>query len=83
LDITHFFQSISDKLSNLFVPDQILENILVIKIAVILIAISLFISSLALLILALSHHRFQKPIDLSEFDLSPDPAGISDPEDKT
>jgi hypothetical protein len=65
------------------VPDQIRENILFIKVAVILIAISLFISSLALLILALSRHRFQKPIDLSEFDLSPDPARISDPEDKT
>jgi uncharacterized phage infection (PIP) family protein YhgE len=60
LDIHHFFSTVGDKLTKLFVPNQVLENILDLKVAIILIAISLLISSVALLILALSHHRFKK-----------------------
>jgi uncharacterized phage infection (PIP) family protein YhgE len=62
LDIQHFFSTVGDKISQLFVPNQVLENIFVMKLAIILIAISLFISSLALLILALSHHRLKKSL---------------------
>ncbi|MGO8944324.1 MAG: hypothetical protein ACLQJ7_11710 [Syntrophobacteraceae bacterium] len=60
MDIHHFFSTIGDKISTLFVPNQVLENILDLKVAIILIAISLLIFSVALLILALSHHRLKK-----------------------
>jgi hypothetical protein len=62
---------VGDKISNFFVPNQVLENILDLKTAVILIAISLLISSVALLILALSHHRFKKSIMLVKPNSSP------------
>jgi len=51
-----------DKISQFFLPNQVLENILVMKVAIILVALSLLISSLAILILALSHHRFEKSL---------------------
>jgi hypothetical protein len=60
LDITHFFQSIPDKLGNLIVPSHILETLVIMKTAIILITLALLISSIALLILALSHHRSKK-----------------------
>jgi len=62
LDIHQFFSTVGDKISKLFVPNQVLENILDLKTAIILITISLLISSVALLILALSHHRFKKSL---------------------
>ena len=60
MDIHQFFSTVGDKVGKLFVPNQVFENILDLKTAIILISISLLISSLALLILALSHHRFKK-----------------------
>ncbi|MGA2939527.1 MAG: hypothetical protein ABSF52_20850 [Syntrophobacteraceae bacterium] len=71
MDIQHFFSTVGDKISKVFVPNQVLENILFMKTAIILISISLIISSLALLILALSHHRFKKSIMLVKSNSSP------------
>ena len=71
MDIQHFFSTVGDKISKVFVPNQVLENILFMKTAIILISISLIISSLALLILALSHHRFKKFIMLVKSNSSP------------
>jgi hypothetical protein len=53
-----------DKITRVLGFNQGLENILVMKVAIILVAISLVISSVALLILALSHHRFKKSINM-------------------
>ena len=50
-----------DKIGKFLGFNPVLENILVMKVAIILIAISLVISSLALLFLALSHHRLKNP----------------------
>ena len=71
MDIQHFFSTIGDKISKFFVPNQVLENILSMKMAIILIATSLLISSLALLILAISHHRLKKSILLVKSNSSP------------
>ncbi|MGO8945016.1 MAG: hypothetical protein ACLQJ7_15255 [Syntrophobacteraceae bacterium] len=71
MHIPNFFSTIGDKISTLFVPNQVLENILDLKTAVILVAISLLISSLALLILVLSHHRFKKSLILVKSNSSP------------
>jgi len=64
LNISHFFLSVGDKVAKIFVPNQVLENILDLKTAIILITISLLISSVALLILALSNHRLKKSLML-------------------
>jgi len=71
LDIHQSFSTMGDKISKFFVPNQVLEDIIVLKTAVILVAISLLISSLALLILVLSHHRFKKSIMLVKPNSSP------------
>ncbi len=71
MDIQHFFSTVGDKISTSFVPNQVLEKILFMKVAIILIAISLLISSLALLVLAISHHRFKKSIMLVKSHSSP------------
>ena len=71
MDIQHFFSTVGDKITKLFVPSQVLENILDLKTAIILIVLSLIISSLALLILAISHHRFKKSIMLVKSNSSP------------
>jgi len=71
LGTSHFFSTVGDKISQLFVPNQVLENILDLKVAIILIAISLLISSVALLILALSYHRFKKSLKLVKPNSSP------------
>ena len=47
MDIHQFFSTVGDKISQLFVPNPVLENIFVMKLAIILIALSLIISSLA------------------------------------
>ncbi len=60
-----------DKVTRFFVPNQVLENILDLKTAIILIAISLLISSVALLILAMSHHRLKKSLMLVKSNSSP------------
>ncbi|MGA2400319.1 MAG: hypothetical protein ABSG91_01270 [Syntrophobacteraceae bacterium] len=62
MDISHFFQSIGDELGKVFGLNPVLENIIVMKAAILLIAISLLISSMALLILALSHHKFKRSL---------------------
>jgi hypothetical protein len=59
LDIHQFFSTIGDKVTKLFVPNQVLENTINLKTAIILISISLLISSMALLVPPLSHHRFK------------------------
>ena len=64
MDIHNFFTTIGDKVTKIFVPNQVLENILDLKTAIILIALSLLVSSLALLILAISNHRFKKSLML-------------------
>ena len=64
MDITHFFQSIPDKLNKIFVPDPVLENIFVMKTGIVLISISLLISSLALFILALPRHGSKRSHNL-------------------
>jgi hypothetical protein len=71
LDITYFFQSISEKLDKFFFPHQVLENILFTKVAIILITLSLLISSVALIILALSQYRSKKSLQPIKTDSSP------------
>ena len=71
MDITHFFQSRGDKITRVLGCNPLLENILVMKVAIILVAISLIISSSALLILALSHHRFKKSLKLTKSNAGP------------
>lgn len=58
MDIPYFFNSVSDKLHKVFLHNSILENIVILKAAVVLISISLLVMSLAPLILASSHRRF-------------------------
>jgi len=60
LDIDNFLQSIMDKVSKIMVPNSIFQDLMSIKIAIGLISISILISSLALLVLALSHSRLKK-----------------------
>jgi hypothetical protein len=62
---------VGDKITHVLGFNPVLENILVMKEAIILISISLLISSLALLFLALSHHRFKKSIKLLKPNCSP------------
>ena len=57
MDIGNFLQSIGDKLSKIMVPHSIFQDLTSIKIAIGFIALSILISSLALLILAISHYR--------------------------
>ena len=57
MDITHFFQAIGDKIGRVLGFNPVLENIVVMKVAILFIALSLLISSLALLVLAISHYR--------------------------
>jgi hypothetical protein len=57
LDIGNFLQSIGDKVSKIMVPNSIFQDLMSIKIAIGLIALSLLISSLALLIMVISHCR--------------------------
>ncbi len=57
MDIAHFFQAIGDKIGRVLGFNPVLENILALKVAIILISLSLLISSSALLILAISHYR--------------------------
>ncbi|MGA3118601.1 MAG: hypothetical protein ABSF90_29765 [Syntrophobacteraceae bacterium] len=57
MDISHFVQSIGDKAGKVFGFNPVLENIVMMKVAIILISISLLISSLALLVLVISHCR--------------------------
>ena len=60
MDISGFLSSLGDKIGKLFGSNPFLDNFTALKTAIILIAISLLISSLALLILALSHHGTKK-----------------------
>jgi len=71
LEIHQLFSTVGSKISQLFVSNQVLENILDLKLAIILIAVSLIISSLALLILVLSHHRLKKSLMLLKSNFSP------------
>jgi hypothetical protein len=57
LDIGNFLQSIGDKVSKIMVPHSIFQDLMSIKIAIGLIALSILISSLALLVQAVSHYR--------------------------
>ncbi len=57
LGIHQFFSTAGDKVGKVFGFNPVLENIVVMKLAIILISLSLLISSLALLILAISHYR--------------------------
>jgi hypothetical protein len=71
LDISHFLSAIGDKVGKLFGFDPVLENIVVMKVAIILIALSLLISSLALLVLAISHCRSKNslPFDFNNISI--------------
>jgi uncharacterized phage infection (PIP) family protein YhgE len=71
LDIHQFFSTIGDKLGKFIFPNQMLENILALKAAIILVTLSLLISSIALLILALSHHTSKKSLKPIKPDSSP------------
>ena len=57
MDIQHFFSTVGDKIGRGHGFNPMLENIFVMKVAIILIALSLIISSLALLVLTISHYR--------------------------
>ena len=67
MDIGNFLQSIGDKVSKIMVPNSVFQDLISIKIAIGLISISLLISSLALLVLAISHYRSKT---VSGFDLN-------------
>jgi hypothetical protein len=71
LDIHQFFSTIGDKVGKLFGFNPMLENIFVMKVAILLIAISLLISSLALLVLAISHCRSKNslPFDFNHISI--------------
>ncbi len=57
MDISHFFSTMGDKIGRVLGFNPVLGNIVSMKAAIILIALSLLISSLALLVLAISHCR--------------------------
>ena len=57
MDIHQFFSTVGDKAGKFFGFNPVLENIVVMKVAIVLISISLLISSLALLVLAISYYR--------------------------
>jgi hypothetical protein len=71
LDIHQFFSTVGDKMGKVFVPNQVFENIIVLKTAIILISLSLLVSSLALLILAISHCRSKNslPFDFNHISI--------------
>jgi hypothetical protein len=71
LDIHQFFSTIGDKIGKVFGFNPILENIVLMKVAIILIALSLLISSLALLVLAISHYRSKNslPFDFNHISI--------------
>jgi hypothetical protein len=56
-----------DKIARALGFNPVLENILAMKVAIVLISISLLISSVALLVLAISHYRSKNnlPFDLN------------------
>jgi hypothetical protein len=60
LDIHQFFSTLGDMVGKVFGFNPVLENIVVMKVAIIVISLSLLISSLALLVLAISHSRLKK-----------------------
>ena len=65
MDIGNFLQSIGDKVSKIMVPSSIFQDLMSIKITIGLIAISLLISSLALLVLTISHSRLKKTLRIT------------------
>ena len=65
MDIGNFLQSIGDKVSKIIVPNSIFQDLTSIKIAIGLISISILISSLALLVLAISHSRLKKTLKIT------------------
>ena len=60
LDIHQLFSTIGYKIVKFLGFNPVLENILILKTAIILVSFSLLISSVTLLILALSHCRSKK-----------------------
>jgi hypothetical protein len=66
LDIHQFFSTMGDKLGSILGFNPVLENIVLMKTAILLIAVSLLISSLALLVLAISHKRLRESKSLSK-----------------
>ncbi len=54
MDIHQFFSTVGDKVGKVFGFNPVLENIVVMKLAIILIVLSLLISSFALLVLTIS-----------------------------
>jgi len=71
LDIHQFFSSIGDKIGRVLGFNPVLENIFVMKLAIVLISLSLLISSLALLVLAISHCRSKNslPFDFNNISI--------------
>lgn len=69
--IYHFVSALGNKLTAIFIPHQILENIFILKAALILVSISLCISSLALLILVVSQYRRKKSPKLVKSNVFP------------
>ena len=65
MDIGNLLQSIGDKVSKIMVPNLIFQDLISIKIAIGLISISLLISSLAFLVLAISHSRLKKTLKIT------------------
>lgn len=59
MDIYQIFFTMGDKIGRVLGFNPVLENVVAIKTAILLIAISLLISSLALLVLAISHKRLR------------------------
>ena len=65
MDIGNFLQSIGNKIGKIMVPDSIFQDLMSVKIAIGLISISILISSLALLVQAISHTRLKKTLKIT------------------
>lgn len=65
MDIHQFFSTVGDKISKFLGFNPVLENIVVMKVAIVLIALSILISSLVLLVLAISHSRLKKTLKIT------------------
>ena len=60
-----FFSTVGDKISKFLGFNPVLENIVVMKVAIVLIALSILISSSVLLVLAISHSRLKKTLKIT------------------
>ena len=66
MEIGNLLQPIGDKVGKIMVPNSIFQDLMSIKVAIGLIAVTLLLTSFALFVLALPHHKSQKIFKLIE-----------------